>query len=333
VRLSSVQKRSLIGLIAAAAMVTLAACSSGSTGAKGNQPGRVATSSTPTATPSPVQAAKWYVSVGDSYAAGWQATGQGSGHTTRNGFAYQLTSEAPSKGYRLTLQNFGCGGATTTSVLSSQGCPAVALGPGATPYPTTTQEAAAIAFIKAHPGQIGLITVSIGGNDITKCAAEANPVPCVAGAINSVKTNVTKLVKDLRAAAGPGVPIRGITYPDVILGEYLSGQSGQQLASLSVTAFKSLINPALSAAYKSVGGQLVDVTTATGAYTPLSQTTTLAPYGTIPVAVAKVCSLTYYCQYKDIHPHTDGYKIIADLLLNSLPANSASSTNSASSSG
>ena len=322
-RLSFVGKRPLIALLAGVAAVTLAACSSNTTGAKGASSGQVATSSSPTPTPAPTQTAKWYVSIGDSYAAGWQATGKGAGHTTRNGFAYQLTSEAATKGYAFTLQNFGCGGATTSSVLNSVGCPALALGPGATPYPTQTQAAAAVAFIKAHPGQIGLITVSIGGNDVTQCAAQANPVTCVAGAISSVKTNVTKLVGELRAAAGPDVPIRGITYPDVILGEYLSGASGQQLASLSVTAFKTLINPALSAAYASVGGQMVDVTTATGAYTPLSQTTTLAPYGTIPVAVAKVCSLTYYCQYKDIHPHTDGYKIIADLLLNSLPAKSS----------
>jgi lysophospholipase L1-like esterase len=311
----------------AAAAVTLAACNSNSTGASGAKPGEATTSVSPTpaptATPAAAQSGKWYVSLGDSDAAGWQATGPHAGHTTRNGFAYQLTDEASDKGYHFTLRNFGCGGATTTSILDSIGCPAAALGPGAAPYPAATQADAAVEFLKQHKGQIGLITVSIGGNDVTKCAAEANPVPCVAGAINSVKTNVTKLVSELRDAAGPDVPIRGITYPDVILGEYLSGPSGQQLASLSVTAFKSLINPALSAAYASVGGKLVDVTTATGAYTPLTQTTTLAPYGTIPVAVAKVCSLTYYCQYKDIHPHTDGYKIIADLLLDSLPAKSS----------
>lgn len=325
-RLSSVANRPLICLVAGAAVVTLAACNSNTTGASGAKPGEATVSESPSPTPTPTptaaESAKWYVSVGDSYAAGWQATGRGEGHTTRNGFAYQLTSEAPDKGYDLTLQNFGCGGATTTSILQSVGCPQVALGPGATPYPHQTQAAAAIAFIKAHPGRIGLITVSIGGNDVTKCGSAANAVTCVAGAINSVKTNVTKLVTELRDAAGPDVPIRGITYPDVILGEWLSGRSGQQLASLSVTAFKSLINPALSAAYASVGGKLVDVTAATGAYTPLSQTTTLAPYGTIPVAVAKVCRLTYYCQYKDIHPHTNGYKIIADLLLKSLPAKS-----------
>ena len=42
--------------------------------------------------------------------------------------------------------------------------------------------------------------------------------------------------------------------------------------------------------------------------------TTLAPYGQVPVAVATVCNLTYYCQYGDIHPKTEGYAVIARLI-------------------
>jgi len=50
------------------------------------------------ALPSAANAAKpkrsYYVSLGDSYAAGFQATGPGTGRTTRNGFAYQLIGQA-----------------------------------------------------------------------------------------------------------------------------------------------------------------------------------------------------------------------------------------------
>ncbi len=87
-----------------------------------------------------------------------------------------------------------------------------------------------------------------------------------------------------------------------------------------MTAFKSLINPALKSQYDAAGATFIDVTAATDAYVPFSQTTTLAPYGSVPVAVAKVCELTYYCQFHDIHPHTDGYALIADLIRKSLPA-------------
>jgi lysophospholipase L1-like esterase len=263
----------------------------------------------------------YYVSLGDSYAAGYQPTSAKGGHTTTNGFAYQTARLAAAKGYHFTLVNFGCGGATSTSILTATSCPQ--LGPGAPDYPPTTQAAAAEQFIAAHKGRIGLITVSIGGNDVTACAASASPIPCVATAVNTIKTNLATLLGGLRTAAGPGVRIVGTTYPDVILGDDLSASPAEQnLAKLSVVAFKSLINPALAAQYHAVGGEFVDVTAATGAYGPLGATTTLAPYGRIPVPVAKVCELTYFCQYHNIHPHTAGYAVIAKLIVATLPRRS-----------
>ena len=113
-RLSSIGKRSFLGLMAGAAVLTMAACSGNTTGSQ--SAATTSQSPRPTPSPTPTQAVKYYVSLGDSYAAGWQATGHGSGHTTTNGFAYQLASEAAGKGYHLTLQNFGCAGATTRSI-------------------------------------------------------------------------------------------------------------------------------------------------------------------------------------------------------------------------
>ena len=278
--------------------------------------------SSPTAVTTTTLAAdsQYYVSLGDSYAAGFQPTGpKGVGHTTTNGFAYQLPGLASARGYHLTLVNFGCGGATSASMLNSKGCPL--LGPGAPTYPKESQAAAAEAFMTGHPGKIGLVTVSIGGNDLTDCATNPDPVGCVSKALTTINTDLGVLLPALRAAAGPVVPIVGTTYPDVILGDYLSTKpADKSLASVSVTAFMSLINPALQKDYAAVGASFVDVTAATGAYTPFSQTINLAPYGTIPVAVARVCQLTFFCQYNDIHPRTVGYTEIATLITAALPA-------------
>jgi hypothetical protein len=93
--------------------------------------------------------------------------------------------------------------------------------------------------------------------------------------------------------------------------------NGQQLATLSVTAFKAIINPALAKAYTAAQGQFIDVTEATGAYQPLTDVTTLDPYGSVPVPVAKMCQLTHYCELHDIHPNQAGYKVIADLVYHS----------------
>ena len=262
----------------------------------------------------------YYVSLGDSYAVGWEPTGRGGvGNTTTHGYAYQVPGLASALGYHLALVNFGCGGATTASILNSHGC--ALSGPGAPTYPDQSQAAAAEAFLSKHQGKIGLVTVSIGGNDlVTDCISGTDPVGCVRTAAASITANLPVLLQALRAAAGPGVPIVGITYPDFVLGDYLSTKlSTRALASLSVTSFMDVFNPALQKQYEAIGATFVDVTSDTGAYTPFVQTTTLAPYGTIPVAVARVCQLTFYCQYGDIHPRTAGYTEIAELIAADLP--------------
>jgi hypothetical protein len=250
----------------------------------------------------------YYVSLGDSYSVGYQHDiGSTSGYTGVVAGALGMQ-----------LENFGCGGATTKSLLDQVGCSSTDVArTDAVPYPTTTQVSAADSFLRAHRGHIGLITVSIGGNTVTACAAAATPIKCVIAALSPMKSNIAVLAADLRSAAGGDVPIIGTTYPDVILGEwvYPPTKTDRTLAKLSLTAFKEFVNPALQAAYATVGGNFVDVTTATGAYTPLTQTTTLPPYGTIPVAVAKVCELTYFCTSGTIHANTTGYTLIGNLVV------------------
>ena len=269
----------------------------------------------------------YYVSLGDSYSVGYQP---GLGATS--GYTGAVVAADPA----LTLENFGCGGATTDSILTFNGvCGVDGFGPPAATDvgPSTsgqTQVQAADAFIAAHPGQIGLVTVSIGGNDVTACAAAADPVSCVGGVDTSITANVSALARDLRAAlgtAGKHVPIVGLTYPDVLLGDWVNAggtptfppsPASQNLVTESKLAFQLLINPTLKAAYKTGKGKFVDVTKKTGAYTNLKKTTsiTLAPFGTItvPKSVAQVCNLTWYCQLGNIHANTQGYNLIGGLI-------------------
>jgi GDSL-like Lipase/Acylhydrolase family len=178
----------------------------------------------------------YYVSLGDSYSVGYQpGLGSTPGYT-----AYVA------KHTRLSLVNFGCGGATTTSILSTVGC-AVFLPhtAGGTTYPTTTQIAAADAFLTAHRGHVGLITVIIGGLEVTGCAVQPDPVGCLTTKVSGIYTNVATLASDLRAAAGPKVPIIGLTYPDSFLGGYVWPKNpppanAVNRANLSVTAFESI---------------------------------------------------------------------------------------------
>ena len=180
----------------------------------------------------PAQAATksptYYVSLGDSYSVGYQP-----GRGATPGYTAVVAKDT-----RLTLVNFGCGGATTTSIVSSIGCPDVLPHTaGGVTYSTTTQEAAAVAFLTAHRGHIGLITVSIGGNDVTACATAANPTGCVSTAVAGITRNVTNLAAALRTAAGPDVPLVGLTYPDVILGGYVYPKHPAAASTLSWPSF------------------------------------------------------------------------------------------------
>jgi len=258
-----------------------------------------------------------YVSLGDSYATGYQVTPEG-GRNTRNGFAYQIPGLAKKRGYDLKLVNFGCGGETSASLLMRVSV-CRGPGPGGRDYAGTTQIHAAEAFLRKHRDRVKLITVSIGGNDVTACARAADPIACVGTAVRTIEKNVTEIAKRLREAAGKKARIVGITYPDVILGQWVGENANQDLAKLSVVAFKQLINPTLTKAYEAAGGRLVDATAKTGAYGSLDEFVPL-PSGTmVPKPVAKVCELTYYCEFRDIHARTSGYRIIAKLVANTLP--------------
>jgi len=263
------------------------------------------------------------LSLGDSYSVGWQELPGGGQGSTRNGPADQLVPLAAKRGWKLSLVNLGCGGATTTSMLTASpvGCAPQALAPGATNYPNKSQLQAAVDYIKAHPHQVKVVTISIGGNDVDGCPLKPDPTGCVKQNMPPATVNLTKIVKALRAAGGKDMRIIGSTYPDVELGLWVKPALPNSLALVtgSLSAFQDDINPGLKKAYDSVGASFVDVTTATGAFGPFVSTND-PTFGMIPVPVAKVCALTYFCDGTfNIHMTTAGYHVIADLEAKTLP--------------
>ena len=92
---------------------------------------------------------------------------------------------AKKRGYNFKLVNFGCAqaspsgtpgtvGETTTSILQRT-TPCLIHTLGGPDYSGQTQIGAAEHFIKKHRRDVDLITVSIGGNDVTECANSTDP--------------------------------------------------------------------------------------------------------------------------------------------------------------
>jgi lysophospholipase L1-like esterase len=206
---------------------------------------------------------------------------------------------------------------------SAVGCDPAGLAQGATNYPGRSQTQAAVNFIKRHRNQVKVVTVSIGGNDVDSCPTQPDPTACVTANMPRAITDLTKIVKQLRAAGGKQMRIIGSTYPDVELGLWVHptvlGSRTLALVPGSISAFRDVINPGLEKDYRTVGAAFVDVTKATGAYGPFLATTD-PTFGQIPVPVAKVCALTYFCDGTfNIHMKTPGYHIIATLEAKTLP--------------
>ena len=187
---------------------------------------------------------KYYVSLGDSYSVGYQpklrpprAT---AGYTA---LRRQETQDAPSSISAVAVDDVfhswitaptqtggtivGCSGTTFND---AQGVP-VTLGPtAATGAVTHTRRPLRSRPLTRSspptPGQIGLITVSIGGNDVTACAADpAAAISCVEAATTAITTNVKTLARGPPHRGGaqcahhradlPRRPPRRVGLPDV----------------------------------------------------------------------------------------------------------------------
>ena len=253
----------------------------------------------------------YYLALGDSLAAGFQpdpSIGRDKGYVPDVFRA--LTTEA--RYGRMVLENLGCDGATTTSLLS---------GGGGCTYPgAVSQLAAAEQFLADHPGRVKAITIDIGANDINRCVAgTVIDQACALAAVGTIATNLAVIV-DRLAKAAPGVPIVGMTYYDPYLAAWLLGPAGQAVAQQSVQ-LATLLDQRLTDVYESAGVRVADVGAAFDT-TDLTTPATLPGVGTVPLAVFRICTWTWMCvpgRSPDIHATTAGYQVIANTFLTHLP--------------
>jgi hypothetical protein len=233
----------------------------------------------------------YYVAMGDSLGAG---TGASPGSMS---YVNQIYSHELSLHPGLQLENFSCGGATTSSVVHGGNCGS-----------PTTQLATAEAFLQAHPGQVALLTIDIGANDVDGCSNGTTiDNTCLANGLSAIKTNLPLILASLKAAY-PGIRMFGMNYYDPFLASWLSGPAGQTLARQSVTQADAF-NTILASLYTTAGFPTADVATAfqsddfslTGTYNS----------ATVPQNVADICNWTYMCVAGDIHANNIGHAALA----------------------
>jgi lysophospholipase L1-like esterase len=266
---------------------------------------------------------RYYLALGDSLSTGYQPTLRGQGIETRSGYVDDILRRERRELPSLQLVDLGCPGDTTTSLLTGVGN-----------YPLAkrlecdrsggSQLAAAIAFLRAHdhPGEVPLITLDIGINDLNRCAALANPSACLRIGQRAISTNLPRILSALRSAAPAGTTLAGMTLYDTYLGKRVGEGGTAAGAQTFLSAFREA-NAAISSAEADGRLRTADIAGAFDTYdtTPVTWRGRAAPSN-----LAHTCDLTWSCSpppiNHNIHPDARGYRVIArafELVIGRLP--------------
>lgn len=233
----------------------------------------------------------WYLALGDSLAAGYQP---GLGDNKTGGYVGRVAAalNAP-------LTNLACSGETTSSYLgkTANRC-----------YPGSSQDAAAVAFLDAHAGTAGVITIDVGANDIDSCVPGGQlDLTCVGNGLGTVGTNLPAILATLRQHA-PTSRIVVLNYYNPFLAAYLQ-PSTKTVAILSMP-LASVLNTIIGVSSASVGGRTANVAGAFDSNNIWTRTT-VPGIGSVPTNVARICSWTWMCVRGDIHANDTGYATLA----------------------
>jgi lysophospholipase L1-like esterase len=254
---------------------------------------------------------RYYLALGDSLSVGFQPLPSGAGVETSHGYANDLFAAERKKIPGLKLVELGCPGESTTSMLTGRGNTAAAK-----QYKCVktggSQLKAAERWLKAHHarGEVPLITIDIGANDVDGCVTPSFSLTCVTAGVKSIAANTPKLLAGIGKAAPKGTTFAGMSLYDPFLAAYLNPYSAlYPLAEESVTLAQQ-VNAAISAADKAARFKTADVFDAFK-----TSVTTAAPGTSIPTNVAEICALTWMCanapQGPNIHANRAGYGVIA----------------------
>ena len=242
----------------------------------------------------------YYLSVGDSLAAGVQPIGNPDDlFRTDHGYAEQLLATARASYPKLSLEKLGCPGETTTTMIAGGICS----------YDHGSQLDEAVAFLQGHRQFVAFITIDIGANDFPCQAAE-----CIPAGVGTIQSNLPAILAKLRAAAGPGVPIVGMTLYNPFLANWLLGPDGQLIAQASATQLMGPVNGVLKSLFVAGGAGYADIE-AEFSSNDFATQVELPGAGTVPLNVARICMWTWVCAPApygpDNHANEAGYGAIA----------------------
>jgi lysophospholipase L1-like esterase len=249
----------------------------------------------------------YYLSLGDSLAYGFQSfkfaeglppSAYNTGYT--DVFGARLQQIRPG----IITVNYGCPGESTGSFVStnppSDGCIWTRTGHQLYDSYSGSQLQAALTFLRAHPGQVSPVTLSLSSNDVQPklldpCTVNGKFDPaCIQdhapGFIANVSNRISAILGQLRSAA-PDAEIILIGNPDTFTYALSFGDPLFQALNLSM---------AQAAAANRV--RFAD---------PFP---VFNPQGDLTAEAQALCTLTLLCRDNDSHPSDAGYRALAGVM-------------------
>jgi len=238
-----------------------------------------------------------YVALGDSLAAGYQPGGAELRDTAYPALTATRLSTA---GDELTLENLGCSGETTTSLVKGGKCD----------FAAGSQLEQAEKLLKGRD-DVALVTIDIGGNDLLRCVRGGAQIDtaCVTAGVGTVKKNLPTILKRLKNAAGGDVPVLVLGYYNPWLAAKALDQpiKGVDAAAKAYTA----LSTAIESAAKTSGTTFVGLDQA---FSTNDTTPTKVNGRSVPKNAAAICTLTNICTASDIHLTDEGAATVARVL-------------------
>jgi lysophospholipase L1-like esterase len=232
----------------------------------------------------------YYLALGDSMAYGFQPTKKPGARPSvfNTGYVDVLASRLRNLSPKLHVVNYGCPGESTVT-FTKGGCPALADGFKLHDPYRGSQLKAVESFLRAHPGQVGPITLTLWGGDLFPLSAKGKGAQ---NAIASFGSRFTSILKRLRAAAPTAeIIVTGAWNPEA-----------DRLAQVEPL-------------YRSVDSAIKRAATASRVRVANMFAALNGP-GNVKAQKTRLCSLTFFCsQDGDPHPTDAGYRAMADAFM------------------
>ena len=229
---------------------------------------------------------RYYLALGDSMAYGYQPTkrpGAPAG-TFDTGYVDVVAARLHTLAPKIQVVNYGCPGESTVTYVRG-GCPGLHDGFKLHDPFRGSQQKAALAFLRAHPGEVSPITVTLWGNDLAPISQHGAKARAD---IAAFAPRFAAILRQLRAAAPKA---------DIIV----SGAWNPEADKLA------RVEPL----YRSIDAAIARAATASHARVANTYTA-LDGSGSLKAQQARLCRLTFYCSKQDPHPTDAGYRVMGD---------------------